>query len=523
MNTHDIDIELPAEFRSGNDIPVTQATIKRERMEEILRAAIDPYAKRIAALESQLEAIGAGGVTQGQRLIEADRKRRGEPDAVAACHAVRPYIDSIVCYASTMDEHDGNRVAKMVEDVCAAHPQPAEPDTATIADYEEALADHRRLVRELDVLLNGEEGAAKQASLCDIVAQVRREGIKTAEPRLDAPAQVGHTRFGEGVPWSTVIGAAQRYYAAQNTKEQERLQRAAENIKALHQAEPGSTHHVHRGTESLPCYCNGTYDHPIGKETLEQVKEIELRVEDLHISTYSPTPSPQWAAHNDRGVRIVHLPTGTVAESHEELSPHRNREIALDRLRQAIAAAPVNSQREAQNYADDAYNAGWNDAKAQIAKPVTVPNDAETELLDYAMAIAHERELCVLGHKHDSDAAVDRFRSAVRRMLPNTCGLPSPVEIKALAEEHLSVEDVPGYGPTVSGEGEFSRALLARYGNAAQPTAGDEPVKVPSGLIERLMECADDPEHSHTDYAETMWWAAKFLARYGNKKGESNG
>jgi hypothetical protein len=47
-------------------------------------------------------------------------------------------------------------------------------------DYERTLADHGRLVRELDVLLNGEEGAAKQASLCDIVAQVRREGFKAA-------------------------------------------------------------------------------------------------------------------------------------------------------------------------------------------------------------------------------------------------------------------------------------------------------------------------------------------------------
>ncbi len=45
----------------------------------------------------------------------------------------------------------------------------------TIEDYEEVLASHRRLVRELDVLLNGEDGAAKQASLCDIVGQVKRE------------------------------------------------------------------------------------------------------------------------------------------------------------------------------------------------------------------------------------------------------------------------------------------------------------------------------------------------------------
>lgn len=49
-------------------------------------------------------------------------------------------------------------------------------------NYEEVMEDHRRLVRELDVLINGEEGAAKQASLCDIVAQVRREGLKVPQP-----------------------------------------------------------------------------------------------------------------------------------------------------------------------------------------------------------------------------------------------------------------------------------------------------------------------------------------------------
>ena len=38
--------------------------------------------------------------------------------------------------------------------------------------YKEVYTDHQRLVRELDVLLNG-DGAAPQASLCDIVAQVK--------------------------------------------------------------------------------------------------------------------------------------------------------------------------------------------------------------------------------------------------------------------------------------------------------------------------------------------------------------
>lgn len=39
-------------------------------------------------------------------------------------------------------------------------------------DYEEVLKGHRELVRELDVLING-KNAAKQASLCDIVSQLK--------------------------------------------------------------------------------------------------------------------------------------------------------------------------------------------------------------------------------------------------------------------------------------------------------------------------------------------------------------
>lgn len=37
--------------------------------------------------------------------------------------------------------------------------------------------DHDRLVRELDVLLNGVDGAANQASLCDLVAQLKAKGV----------------------------------------------------------------------------------------------------------------------------------------------------------------------------------------------------------------------------------------------------------------------------------------------------------------------------------------------------------
>lgn len=79
-------------------------------------------------------------------------------------------------------------------DACGALAGDRSPDDetgASVADYEEVLADHRRLVRELDVLLNGERGAAKQASLCDIVSQVQHERIRAPQykPSQEEPAE----------------------------------------------------------------------------------------------------------------------------------------------------------------------------------------------------------------------------------------------------------------------------------------------------------------------------------------------
>lgn len=46
--------------------------------------------------------------------------------------------------------------------------------TLTVEDYELTIADHRRLTRELDVAMHGEEGAAPQASLCDLIDPARK-------------------------------------------------------------------------------------------------------------------------------------------------------------------------------------------------------------------------------------------------------------------------------------------------------------------------------------------------------------
>jgi hypothetical protein len=57
---------------------------------------------------------------------------------------------------------------------------------ASITDYEEVLADKRRLAREIDVALCGEEDAAPQASWCDLVkvAEMKRAEITSLSLRV---------------------------------------------------------------------------------------------------------------------------------------------------------------------------------------------------------------------------------------------------------------------------------------------------------------------------------------------------
>lgn len=65
-----------------------------------------------------------------------------------------------------------------------------------IANHERVHASHQRLVRELDVILNGEAGAAPQASLCDVVDQVRRLRSQGAVPAIREAASPPPTQGG---------------------------------------------------------------------------------------------------------------------------------------------------------------------------------------------------------------------------------------------------------------------------------------------------------------------------------------
>ena len=70
-------------------------------------------------------------------------------------------------------------------------------DEADIEDYKVALDDVKRLTRELDVALNG-DGAAQQASLCDIVCQIKSSKWKLVQtkPLSDEEIEAEPSYFG---------------------------------------------------------------------------------------------------------------------------------------------------------------------------------------------------------------------------------------------------------------------------------------------------------------------------------------
>jgi protein subunit release factor B len=69
------------------------------------------------------------------------------------------------------------------------------------------------------------------------------------------------------------------------------------------------------------------------KENLVDIRENEITIEFIRGSG----PGGQHRNVTFSGVRIRHIPTGIVVLATENRSQHRNREIAMERLKQALA------------------------------------------------------------------------------------------------------------------------------------------------------------------------------------------
>jgi protein subunit release factor B len=64
---------------------------------------------------------------------------------------------------------------------------------------------------------------------------------------------------------------------------------------------------------------------------------IEIRDEDLKVEFYRGSgPGGQHRNVTESGVRIRHLPTGIVVQASERRSQAQNRELAMERLREAL-------------------------------------------------------------------------------------------------------------------------------------------------------------------------------------------
>jgi peptide chain release factor 1 len=73
-----------------------------------------------------------------------------------------------------------------------------------------------------------------------------------------------------------------------------------------------------------------------------EMEDLDIRKEDIRTDVFRASGAGgQHVNKTESGVRFTHLPTGTVAESTESRSQHKNREIAMGRLVQQIKDAQV--------------------------------------------------------------------------------------------------------------------------------------------------------------------------------------
>ena len=118
-----------------------------------------------------------------KKLREIREAMKGEmPSALSAAPEVIREIWAALRYG-----HGNEKSRKKAQGILEAYAATLREKLATsqkdIAYLNECMEDKRRLTRKLDVALFGEEGAAKQASLCDLIGPAKDMRIELAELR----------------------------------------------------------------------------------------------------------------------------------------------------------------------------------------------------------------------------------------------------------------------------------------------------------------------------------------------------
>ncbi len=137
------------------------------------------------ALKLALNVLRRAGKHEVADELEATAQPTPTPqaDSQPAPAAVAWYVTGC---GRLLDEDEAKAEARRIGGTAKAIPLYTAPqaDSAPTSGNWVYADDVNRLVRELDVALNGKAGAAAQASLCDVAAQVRLEAAKRGRPLL---------------------------------------------------------------------------------------------------------------------------------------------------------------------------------------------------------------------------------------------------------------------------------------------------------------------------------------------------
>lgn len=107
--------------------------------------------------------------------------------------------------------------------------------------------------------------------------------------------------------------------------------------------------------------------------------EVNIEDKDLRIDTYrSSGAGGQHVNTTDSAVRIVHIPTGIVAQSQAERSQHQNKKTAMSMLRSKLYAF-YEQQREEANKGATKVQMGWsNQTRSYVLHPYILVKDYVT-------------------------------------------------------------------------------------------------------------------------------------------------
>lgn len=115
---------------------------------------------------------------------------------------------------------------------------------------------------------------------------------------------------------------------------------------------------------------------------IDESIEIDIKPEDIRVETYRSTGAGgQHVNTTDSAVRIIHLPTGTIATCQNERSQHRNREMAMKVLRSKLYELELEKRREESRKLEEMKGeiAFGNQVRSYVLHPYRMVKDHRTK------------------------------------------------------------------------------------------------------------------------------------------------